>query len=52
MHSLGIVIERLAPGDIELGMPYAEAYTQQHGFMHAGIITLGWTAPAGTLPSR
>ena len=47
MQSLGIVIERLAPGDIELGMPYAEAYTQQHGFMHAGIITAALDSACG-----
>jgi len=47
MQSLGIVIERLAPGEIELAMPYAEAYTQQHGFMHAGIITTALDSACG-----
>ncbi len=39
MKTLGAEIVRLAPGEIELAMPYAAAYTQQHGFMHAGIIS-------------
>jgi uncharacterized protein (TIGR00369 family) len=47
MQSLGIVIERLAPGEIELAMPYAEAYTQQHGFMHAGIMTTALDSACG-----
>jgi uncharacterized protein (TIGR00369 family) len=38
MATLGVTIARLAPGEIELAMPYERAYTQQHGFMHAGII--------------
>ena len=29
---------RLAPGEIELAMPYEAAFTQQHGFIHAGIM--------------
>jgi uncharacterized protein (TIGR00369 family) len=47
MATLGIAIERLVPGEIELGMPYAEAYTQQHGFMHAGIITAALDSACG-----
>jgi len=39
MQTLGVEIARLAPGEIELAMSYAPAYTQQHGFMHAGIIS-------------
>jgi uncharacterized protein (TIGR00369 family) len=39
MQTLGVDIVRLEPGEIELVMPYAPAYTQQHGFMHAGIIS-------------
>jgi uncharacterized protein (TIGR00369 family) len=47
MATLGIGIERLVPGEIELGMAYAEAYTQQHGFMHAGIITAALDSACG-----
>ena len=38
MKTLSVEIESLQPGEIELIMPYGVAYTQQHGFMHAGII--------------
>jgi uncharacterized protein (TIGR00369 family) len=38
MKTLGVKIVSLQPGEIELMMPYAEAYTQQHGFVHGGII--------------
>ena len=39
MHTLGIVIVRLAPGEIELAMLHSPAFTQQNGFIHAGIVT-------------
>ncbi|QOZ74721.1 thioesterase [Bradyrhizobium sp. CCBAU 53351] len=41
MHTLGIVIVRLAPGEVELAMLHSPAFTQQNGFVHAGIITAG-----------
>ncbi|MFI4994630.1 MAG: PaaI family thioesterase [Hyphomicrobiales bacterium] len=39
MRTLGVAIGRIAPGVVELTMPYAQAYTQQNGFLHAGIVT-------------
>src|SRR3954464_4622287 len=41
MHTLGIAIVRLAPGEAELAMLHSPALTQQNGFVHAGIITAG-----------
>ncbi|PJG54704.1 thioesterase [Bradyrhizobium forestalis] len=41
MRTLGIVIVRLAPGEVELAMLHAPGLTQQNGFIHAGIITAG-----------
>jgi uncharacterized protein (TIGR00369 family) len=38
MASLGVTIARLEPGEIELAMAYSAAFTQQHGFVHGGII--------------
>jgi uncharacterized protein (TIGR00369 family) len=38
MHTLGVEIVRIDPGEIELAMPYGAAFTQQHGFIHAGIM--------------
>jgi uncharacterized protein (TIGR00369 family) len=47
MATLGIEIVDLKPGEIELRMPYAIAYTQQHGFVHAGIITTALDTACG-----
>jgi uncharacterized protein (TIGR00369 family) len=41
MRMLGISIARLEPGEIDLAMDYAPEFTQQNGFVHAGIITAG-----------
>jgi uncharacterized protein (TIGR00369 family) len=41
MRTLGISIARLEPGEVDLTMPYSAAWTQQNGFVHAGIITAG-----------
>jgi uncharacterized protein (TIGR00369 family) len=38
MQTLGVEIAQLAPGEIELAMPYGAAFTQQHGFIHAGVV--------------
>jgi len=38
MKTLDVTIASLQAGEIELIMPYATAYTQHHGFMHAGIV--------------
>ncbi len=47
MQTLGIEIVRLQPGEIELAMPHESAYTQQHGFMHAGIVTTALDSACG-----
>lgn len=41
MRTLGISIARLEPGEVDLTMPYSTDWTQQNGFVHAGIITAG-----------
>ena len=41
MQTLGIKIARLEPGEVDLAMDYAPEYSQQNGFVHAGIITAG-----------
>jgi uncharacterized protein (TIGR00369 family) len=41
MRTLGISIVRMAPGEVDLAMGYAPEFTQQNGFVHAGIITAG-----------
>ena len=47
MRTLGIEIAQLRPGEIELTMPYAATYTQQHGFTHAGIIATALDSACG-----
>jgi uncharacterized protein (TIGR00369 family) len=41
MRTLDISIARLEAGEVDLAMPYSQAWTQQNGFVHAGIITAG-----------
>jgi uncharacterized protein (TIGR00369 family) len=41
MQTLHISIARLEPGEVDLAMDYAPEYSQQNGFVHAGIITAG-----------
>ena len=38
MQTLGVEIVDVHAGRIELTMPFASSFTQQHGFIHAGII--------------
>jgi uncharacterized protein (TIGR00369 family) len=47
MQTLGIEIVRLEPGKIELAMRYDPAFTQQHGFLHAGIVTVALDSACG-----
>ncbi len=47
MNTLGIEITDLRAGEIELMMPQRQAYTQQHGFTHAGIIATALDSACG-----
>ena len=38
MGAIGAELTRLAPGEAEISLPYRGDLTQQHGFVHAGII--------------
>ncbi len=39
MHTLGAVLGRVNPGEVEIEMPYRADLSQQHGFIHGGITT-------------
>ena len=39
MHTLGARLVRVAPGEVDIELPFQESLTQQHGFLHAGIVT-------------
>jgi uncharacterized protein (TIGR00369 family) len=47
MTTLGIEMLRVEAGEIELAMGYDAAYTQQHGFVHAGIIAAALDSACG-----
>ncbi|KAA8605896.1 thioesterase [Salipiger aestuarii] len=47
MHTLGIGIADLTPGHIVLEMAHSDALTQQHGFLHAGIVSTALDSACG-----
>jgi uncharacterized protein (TIGR00369 family) len=58
MATLGATLDGVAPGAVDIGLPFAPALCQQNGFLHAGVIAAiadsanGYAAyslaPAGT----
>jgi uncharacterized protein (TIGR00369 family) len=39
MRLLGATLERVAPGEVVVRLPFRDDLVQQHGFLHAGIMT-------------
>jgi uncharacterized protein (TIGR00369 family) len=39
MATLGATLERVAPGEVAIRLPFRAANSQQHGFVHAGALT-------------
>jgi acyl-coenzyme A thioesterase PaaI-like protein len=39
MHTIGGRLLKVEPGEVQIELPFSEALTQQHGFIHAGILT-------------
>ncbi len=39
MTRLGARLERVAAGEVCIRLPFEPALTQQHGFLHAGVVT-------------
>jgi uncharacterized protein (TIGR00369 family) len=39
METIGARIEHVAPGEVDIALPFRADLTQQHGFLHAGIVT-------------
>jgi uncharacterized protein (TIGR00369 family) len=39
MRTLGAMLTRVEPGAIDIAFEYRHEMTQQHGFLHAGIVT-------------
>lgn len=47
MATLGVSLEAVAPGRVVLAMAHRSAFTQQHGFMHAGIVSTALDSACG-----
>lgn len=39
MATIGARLVRVSPGQVEIEAPFAEGLTQQHGYLHAGVVT-------------
>lgn len=39
MHTLGAKLTRVAPGEVNIDLPYDPTLTQQDGYLHAGVLT-------------
>jgi uncharacterized protein (TIGR00369 family) len=47
MATIGAQLTSVTPGTVEIEMPYSSALTQQHGFLHAGIISTALDSACG-----
>ena len=47
MAALGVTVEAVDPGRVVLEMPFDARYSQQHGFLHAGILTTALDSACG-----
>ena len=47
MRLLGVELERVAPGEVDLALPFRADLTQQHGFVHAGVLTAAVDSACG-----
>lgn len=39
MNTIGATVTRIIPGEVTLELAFRKELTQQHGFLHAGIVT-------------
>ena len=39
MKTIGAELLRVAPGEVDIGVPFRADLTQQHGYLHAGVVT-------------
>jgi uncharacterized protein (TIGR00369 family) len=47
MHTLGAVLDAVEPGRVVITMHHRDALTQQHGFLHAGIVATALDSACG-----
>jgi uncharacterized protein (TIGR00369 family) len=47
MKTLGAELTSVTPGTVEIEMPHNSDFTQQHGFLHAGAISMALDSACG-----
>jgi uncharacterized protein (TIGR00369 family) len=47
MKTIGATLAAVEPGRVVIEMPWAQALTQQHGFLHAGMVATGLDSACG-----
>jgi uncharacterized protein (TIGR00369 family) len=47
MALIGAQLMRVIPGEIEIHLPFKSEHSQQHGFLHAGILTTALDSACG-----
>jgi uncharacterized protein (TIGR00369 family) len=47
MKTIGATLTSVEPGVVAIEMPWAQALTQQHGFLHAGMVATGLDSACG-----
>lgn len=47
MRTIGAELTRVTRGIVEIEMPYSTGLTQQHGFLHAGVISTALDSACG-----
>lgn len=47
MQTMGASLAEVAPGRVVIGMDYDRKLTQQHGFLHGGIVSVGLDSACG-----
>jgi len=47
MATIGARLARVAAGEIEIRVPFKPELTQQHGFLHAGVVTAALDSACG-----
>ena len=47
MQTLGASLGLMAPGAVDIELPWAPALTQQHGFLHAGMVATALDSACG-----
>jgi uncharacterized protein (TIGR00369 family) len=47
METIGAVLAKVERGLVEIDLPFSDALTQQHGFLHAGVVSTALDSACG-----